>query len=369
MRILLLATVCTLTSCIGGGLKRRFPTPPSIPLKNSKLKDYAGCYHIHTHFSHDSRGKFPDILNAAQKSGCDFLILTDHNTLQGKRYQGLHKNILVLSGAELSTPSGHLGALQIQTIPNRHQNIQHLLQQIRKQGGFSIVHHPHGGRTWKGGIHGFDAMEVFNLASLLKDNLVSTIFSALFVYPFSRKEAFASLIKRPSANLALFDKIAQQRHIVMIAANDAHAIPVGKLTLQIYEHLFPLVRIHILAKNQANILSALRKGRCYFAFDIFEDATSFLFYAKKKNSTQYLLMGDSSPFSNQWILLARSPVFCKFKLYKNGKNIRIHLGKTLSYSPQTSGVFRLEAYLPYPSSSNTQRWIPWVFTNPIWLKN
>ena len=46
----------------------------------------------------------PEIIDAAQMAGLDFLILTDHNTLQAREegWEGWHDDLLVVVGQEIT---------------------------------------------------------------------------------------------------------------------------------------------------------------------------------------------------------------------------------------------------------------------------
>ena len=56
-----------------------------------------------------------DIIESGHKTGVDFIILTDHDTLQARLdgKQGYHSDILLIVGEEVNTSSGHLLSLGV----------------------------------------------------------------------------------------------------------------------------------------------------------------------------------------------------------------------------------------------------------------
>ena len=67
-----------------------------------------GVLHVHTTHS-DGSGSVADVVEAAQKTGVDFVVLTDHNTMRAKHegWEGWHGSTLLIVGEEVSTRAGH----------------------------------------------------------------------------------------------------------------------------------------------------------------------------------------------------------------------------------------------------------------------
>lgn len=141
------------------------PNPFEIP-----GRWYRGNTHCHTTTS-DGEVTPAERVEGYRQAGYDFLVLTDHgkvNDLKGFHGHG----ILVINGAELhpKNPFGgdayHIVAVNIQeNIPFQEMTPQEVLDAVKKQGGESIMAHPH----WLGytmddyrELSGYMAMEVFN---------------------------------------------------------------------------------------------------------------------------------------------------------------------------------------------------------------
>src|ERR1700752_2678807 len=71
-----------------------------------------GVVHVHTTLS-DGGGSPAEVIAAAREAGLRFVVLTDHNNLDAKSYEGYHDGVLVLVGSELSTTVGHILGLGI----------------------------------------------------------------------------------------------------------------------------------------------------------------------------------------------------------------------------------------------------------------
>ena len=357
-----------------GGLKRRYAQPPQVvlPPSSPQLKDYVGCIHIHSHFSHDSRGTYDEILKGAKVSGCDFLMITDHGNLKFRRHQGMNQGVLFICGAEISTKFGHILALGTSKMPskkNRKSDLA-LFKEITKLGGVGIVAHPDGDKSkWKGGRDGFQAMEIFNLGTEAKKaNKVKFGAAVTSLYARDRIGTVKMFLRRTTNELALYDKISLKRHLVLIGSVDAHAIPVpGGGKIETYAHQFPLVRIHVLARDltQSSILKAFARGQTYTSFDVLADATGFSYFALLP-SGKVVMMGSQIGLVKGTKLAAIAPQDARFVLYHNGQSIFQHYGTNFLYQPTLAGVYRLEVRLG-DRETNQGPWYPWIYSNPIWL--
>ncbi len=78
----------------------------------SKYYNYAGVIHIHSTNS-DGQEDLPKIIKAANAAKCDYMLLTDHNTLQALPDEGWYGNTLVLVGEEITVgqDQGHYLAI------------------------------------------------------------------------------------------------------------------------------------------------------------------------------------------------------------------------------------------------------------------
>jgi predicted metal-dependent phosphoesterase TrpH len=99
--------------------------------------------HMHTHYSRDGAIKPADAIRIARKRGLDGIAITDHNTIRG----GLEakklrpKGIDVICGAEIKTDRGDVIGLFLNEEIRATEHLE-VIDEIRRQGGVSIVPHP-----------------------------------------------------------------------------------------------------------------------------------------------------------------------------------------------------------------------------------
>ena len=114
----------------------------------------AGVVHVHTTLS-DGGGTPEEVIEAAKATGLAFLGITDHNNLDAKPFEGYRDGVLVLVGAELSTPPGHVLGLGLDRDPAWRFNGDGLdgLEDVRDLGGVPFAAHPFSARPdlrWNG---------------------------------------------------------------------------------------------------------------------------------------------------------------------------------------------------------------------------
>ncbi|MBI5061428.1 MAG: CehA/McbA family metallohydrolase [Candidatus Aenigmarchaeota archaeon] len=137
-------------------------------------------FDIHVHTNH-SDGVMPpqDAVKQAAKL-LDGIAITDHDTMAGikaARLQAKKSGIIFIQGLEITTASGDILALGVEKIP-KTKDILEILDNIRQQGGVSIIAHPYAGyfpvsladmaHLLKGKI---DAIEVYNASTSMPANL------------------------------------------------------------------------------------------------------------------------------------------------------------------------------------------------------
>ena len=70
---------------------------------HDQLHEYVGVIHIHSTYSDGSK-TIPEIAKIASEVGLDYLLFTDHNTLQPKKdgLEGWYEGVLVGIGYEIN---------------------------------------------------------------------------------------------------------------------------------------------------------------------------------------------------------------------------------------------------------------------------
>jgi hypothetical protein len=259
------------------------------------MADLTCAVHLHSTFS-DGTGTVPEIVRAARKAGVDVVLLTDHDTLEGKRFEGWHDDVLLLVGVEVS-PKGrdHYLAFGIDE-PIDHSGLSpaEVCRAVADAGGFGFAAHPFSQGT-----------ELFDRAGMPFGDLDCEALTGIELWSFvtdvgetvaSWREALRFIVTPgrvmrhpPERNLSEWDRMNRSRRVVGIGGIDAHQF--GKRVLgrwvvrpMGYVRSFRQLRTHVrldeppsgdLARDRAAVYDALRTGRCYIAADALAPARGF----------------------------------------------------------------------------------------------
>ena len=339
-----------------------------------------GVLHVHSAHS-DGSGSVHEIIEAAQGAEIDFLILTDHNTMQAKieGWEGWHGSTLFMVGEEISTQSGHCLAIGTSEHTGhgsnrsfgRPRSAGETLRDIRRQGGLSFIAHPHGlykpffmrrDHSWKDwSINSYNGLEIW---SYMFD------WASRF-----RKRRWKVCLQDPDAliggpdpkTLEKWDEIGRKTRLVGIGGVDAHAhrYPLINRIVFPYADLFHTVRTHVLLDrhvtgnseiDKTSILHAIRTGHCFAAYEQLGQASGFRFSAPSEE----LEMGDEAKFQKDIELVVESPVAADFRLIRDGLLHTRGQGMRRVFKTSGPGVYRVEAFLEGR---------PWIFTNPVYLRD
>ncbi|MBS4025356.1 MAG: PHP domain-containing protein [Clostridia bacterium] len=350
--------------------------------------EYIGNLHVHSSYS-DGSGTIPEIAQAGNEAGVDFVIINDHFTLKALQNgeEGYYDRVLVLIGTEINRRWHHYLVMGLnREVAGNDSNPQEVINEVNWNGGFGIIAHPFevgspvffGGKayTWNDwSVVGYSGIEIWNYCSQWRDgadNLLSTLYSGL-INPNWR-------ITGPcSKALAKVDSIGQKRKIVIIGGTDAHAVKVNMklttLTIFPYDFLFRTVNTHILvpepltnslAYDKQLIYHALKEGSGFVAFDYFAPAKGFRFLVEHDLGEVVIGMGAETAFEPGMVAKVFLPEKAIIKLFHNGNCLHESVDSQLCIPLSDSGVYRVEAFLRRGIFNN--KLIPWIFSNPIFLR-
>lgn len=334
----------------------------------------AGVLHVHTTLS-DGGGTPEEVIAAARAAGLGYVVVTDHNNLDAKPFEGYRDGVLVLVGSELSTTAGHLLSLGIPDPVFRFDGDPlDVLEDTRDLGGFSFAAHPLNPREDLR-FSGFDlpgpwGLELLNGDSEWRRAGVRNVLTGL-LYGLNQGYALLGGLNPPDEMLARWDGMLARRDVVVIAGADAHSrLPITRkrsVRFPSYESLFRLVRTHValdeplrgdFARDSAAVLAALRRGRSYIGLDALAPADAFSFTVHDPGGRHWT-MGES--VTSVPGLVARAgglmPRGARIVLVRDGR-------------PVHESVDRLEEPLPGPGVYRVEvrvaGWpVPWILTNPI----
>ena len=332
-------------------------------LSDNDLIKVPGVVHVHTTLS-DGRATPEEVIEAARAAKLSFIVITDHGTLDAKKLEGYHGNLLVIVGTETSTISGHLLGVGIPDPDFRFSgNPLDTLKDIRDLDGLAIVAHPMSPRKaflWSGWeLPGSWGLEIINLDSMRRTAGWPNMLKTAFLSGLNPRYAALRLLTTPTKTLKQWDAILAERNIAGFAGADAH------LT---YELLFNLVKTHLLLEeplslnpiqDRAAILRALTDGRFYIGVDGLAAAQGF--FAIVEGSGKQWSLGETIPLVPNLTLRAggRIPHASRLRVLKDGVEIAEE-DNSVQINSLKEGIYRVEVRLP--------DWeIPWIVSNPLYV--
>jgi hypothetical protein len=382
--------------------------------RTGPYREYRANLHVHSAFSHDSRGKIDDIVAAAKRAGTSVLLFNehpaDHYDFFADGHRGVRDGVLLIPGAEqkglLIFPRQSLRGIE----PEKPQELSDL---VRGRGGLTFLSHLEERMDWE--LKGLTGVEIYNTHADVKDErrLVAAMRNPLWLlgaaesfrkYP---QEAFSALHDYPADYLRRWDELCQLAPHTGIAANDAHenvgitvrltddgqariedalgkkllevdvsaiaeqgTLPVDakpgtvlhRVVLDPYENSLRHVGTHLLLTelSEKAVWEALEAGRAFVAFDSIADATGFDF-AAASGGVQHP-MGAQIALADDLRLVARAPLAGHWKLIRSGKLLAEAEGAQFERPIDEPGVYRVECWLDVAG----QRRI-WILSNPIYV--
>ncbi len=351
-----------------------------------KYYDYSGVIHFHSAFSFDGYVGLDKIIDAAAKNGIDFLMLTDHDHLQARDegWEGWNGKVLLIVGEEIAPRFNHYLAFNINKpikSPEDGQDMQpqKYIDAVNSSGGFGFISHPdhEGTKTfhvkhypWKDwSVDGYTGISIWDFMTDWQSRLKGYLPSLLsFFFP-------AFFLRGPRRiTLARWDALNQTKKIVGIGELDNHGsiVKIGaiKIAALPFSRAFKFVHTHVCTEEPLSgdhqkdiplLFDALRHGRCYAAMEYFQPSRGFSFFIAANNA-EYS-MGDSLVLKDRARMSIALPESALVRIIRNGAIFAEETSKDIILSIRESGVYRVEAYL-----KRYGKYRPWIFSNPIFVK-
>jgi hypothetical protein len=345
--------------------------------------------HIHTQSS-DGSGTHQDVANAAIKTGLDAVIITDHNILvedQEGYYEKADKKVLLLVGEEIhdqkrDPQKNHLLVFGVNTeMAGEAEDPNQVIELINQSGGLSFLAHPidpaaplfdQSDLSWVDwNVSGYTGIELWNGFSEFKTRLTSKQQAIFYAYQPKR------VARGPfPETLELWDQLmAKDQKVVAIGGSDAHAMNARlgpfKRILFPYEFHFQAINTHLilphpltgnLKKDKEFIFGALRQGHAFIGYDLPYSTRGFQFKVTGSNGSG--TMGDEIILRDGVTLQIKLPLAVECQLIHNGEVVKSWKNRNVcSYSANTPGVYRVEAYINYMGLRRG-----WIFSNPIYIR-
>ncbi|MGV9006854.1 MAG: hypothetical protein ACOH1H_08975 [Brevundimonas sp.] len=362
------------------------PTP-AVPPKGHY--DYAGLIHLHSDYSEDASASYASLARTAADQGINFLIVTDHNTLEPIRAgeEGWRDGVLVLTGAESSLPEGQLLEMNVpSTLMDGSETTEDLLDAVARDGGLALIAHPaHRKWGWKGPVDDrIGGMEILDLADQFYAAPIRSKLTALALLPFNRMRAYLELGTENAPTLRIWDTMTQRRRFVGVYAPDIHQsieLWAGKRwSFPPAAEIMRIARNHIVSDepmsgdfeaDRALVYGALRDGHLFVSLDVLADATGFMF-AGEHGATK-VVMGDeliAEPDTRYSVTLPSTAAALNAvtRVLRNGVVVATSQPGALTYTYEDDrpGVYRIESVVMISTAFGADREVTWIYSNPIY---
>ena len=156
----------------------------------------------------------------------------------------------------------------------------------------------------------------------------------------------------------LYDRVLQHDKVAAIGGTDSHVrFQILGWTPENLLLSFQSVNTLVLADSldSKKIIEAIGKGRCFTAFEVFGDASDFIFQAEQ--GTRSYTMGDNLAADFPMHFTVKVPKPARIRLLRNGQIILEQEGTELVHQDTLSGVYRVEVYLGKKL---------WIISSPIY---
>lgn len=381
----------------------------------SGYDDVRTLLHVHSLFSHDSRGTVEEVVAGAKEAGVRVILFSEHPASHydyvKDGHRGMKDGVLLIPGAETG---GFLAWPKTSIQSQKTDSPQEFADLVLSTGGQIFLCHLEERMDWE--INGLSGSEIYNthadfkdepkfLAALRSPLTLLTLMGAVKQYP---QEVFGALMDYPADYLARYDQLCQKSRLTGVSANDSHhnqayratVLEDGKvqledglgeklavldpekitplkllvngkkpgdrildLDLDPYPRSFHHVSTHLLMPtvDEESVWQALTAGRAYVAFDWLADPTGFVYRADAGEKNWPI--GSEVTKQDGLRLRAEAPLEGRFKLVRNGEVIFDEHGTSLDFAVKEPGVYRAEVWLTLAGEDR-----PWILSNPIYVR-
>jgi hypothetical protein len=361
--------VWTLTSAIVAG------TVPDLALPDTPSQhepnQVVGAVHMHTVAS-DGSGTIDDLVDAAVLNGLDFIVVSDHNTLQPTRTE-YRRGVLVIAAEEYSSPRGHMLLLGMDSIRLGEPDSLDLWAQqsshrFTEDATLTFASHPNGKRPWRDRtLSTVDGVEIWNADSEWRNDGVVDWLEALTLLPFQPELAILALVDRPTENLALLDSVLPYRAPPATCAVDAHArIPITRKLLipfPSYETTLALIHQHLMLaepwtgapdEDAARVFDAMARGAGHCSIGLLGDA----------GTVRIEVVGSPSTADREvQVDLPDGTRDARIRVYVDGVAVHDEAANRLRWATTERGPIRVE--VDRSVRLVRRRWLPWVLTGSL----
>lgn len=348
----------------------------------TEKNEYVGCIHIHTIYS-DGSGTYEEIISKGQEAGLDFLMFSDHMTLQPKRdgHGGWYDNIFVSVGYEINDREDkhHYLAFGLEAELPSELSHEEYIKKVKELGGLGIAAHPFEERDIKNSLPGYppapwgnldyEGIEVIEIWNMMSHWMEKTTIRNKY-WNIVHPRSFSTFPKKQL--LKWWDRVNLKRKVTGIGSIDAHAVKIKILgifekSVFDYKIMFKSLRTHLVIDEmiepgmdrdevEGKIFQAIKNGHCFVSNYRRGDARGFRFWAESDGKTYNMGETVSSGTANIRAIL---PQRGTCRLIRNGEVYYKNELKELNLEVP-AGVYRLEVEKDGRG---------WIYTNHIRIQS
>ena len=347
-----------------------------------RARTAAGAVHIHSIRS-DGAGDRQAIAAAAARTGLQFVVVTDHGDATRQPDPPAYVNgVLCIDAVEVSTNGGHVVALDMPVAPYPlGGEADAVIEDVTRLGGVAIAAHPDSRKpelAWADWTIPVAGLEWLSLDSAWRSASRFGLARVALHSLIRPGPALASLLDRPDRLLARWDEMASRTRVIGVAGHDTHggvarpeegsrwALPGASS----YDASFAAFSTRVVlgtpltgnaGSDARSVMAALRAGRVFTGVDAVAAPAWVDFHATLGSAE--VQMGEERPFVNDSMLTVHSTAATGTTavLLRNGAEVLTSLTGELQYRPSEPGAYRVEL-----RHAGTR--VPWVVTNPIYLR-
>jgi hypothetical protein len=349
-------------------VKYPLPSPTRLDSDPPGAAEIHGAFHIHSTLS-DGRGTPSQIARAAKSAGLQFVILSDHN-LRTLSQPTFEDGVLVISGVELSTWSGHLVVVGAPRGLNRPDRELDPVRRSQRLGGLTILAHPvQRKQPWIDSKSAAQAagMELYSADSLFRDALHSPfelLLPAAGAYLTNPMHALMILNRgQPDSTRKLLEISAREPKLAL-CAHDAHGFPPYELEFRSFSLHIPLTGkleggLPANASEAARgVIDAIARGSSYCVFDALGNGGGFAIRGLQGESRR-AEVGDRLDVQLPPFLpgQARVQIWGGARLEPDGRAVAL----------ERSGPVQIEVWIAAPGRLFGRTWKPWIVPSPIFV--
>jgi hypothetical protein len=331
-----------------------------------------GVFHIHSDASHDGRVSYESLIEAGRLLNVDFLVFTEHNRRPGREQP--EGGPIVVSATELSTSSGHLIQLGLDTVPKKAmRDSTGLVDYLHENGAIAIASHPESPkRPWDGSDSALNGLEIASSSADLRarsEKGYVKLAGPLAAYPFNRTLALAQLYRRDDAALARWDALAEPS-VFGICGTDTHGWVAPRLQYRTWQVVLDAWDRPRQKVSPEDIIERLAEGRFICLASLLPgSAPRFRFTAEVNGRS--VPQGSSVPKDSVSNLTIVAPIFsdaaATIVLLRDGVPINRTENDSLVHVPLDRGSYRVEVRARIPRLLWGSFEVPVLYSNRIQL--